>query len=206
MPQELVSYISQYGYFAIFALVFVQELGFPNPVPNELVLMFAGYLASINTLNFWLVLLTVVLADFIGTSILYFAFYLFDIWLFAHKPKWLPISREKVEKISKRILKRGRWGIYVGRLIPYLRSYASIAAGLLRIRPHVFLTVVFVSAVTWSGGYAIAGYLLGPYWEKVASSIGGMQTAFIIVAIVISVVFIWSMFGKRSGDEPDFKI
>ncbi len=201
MPPEFILYVEKYGYLAIFALVFVQELGFPNPVPNELVLMFAGYLASVDALNFWLVLLTVVLADFIGTPILYSVFYFFDAWLFAHKPKWLPISREKIEKISKRIVKRGQWGIYAGRLIPYLRSYISIAAGLLRINPKVFLTAVFVSAITWSGGYAILGYFLGPYWEKVAAEIGGIRNVLLFVAIAVSIFFIWSMFRNRSGEE-----
>jgi membrane protein DedA with SNARE-associated domain len=200
MPPELTSYITQYGYVAIFVLVFIQELGFPNPVPNELILMFAGYLASAHVLNFWLVILTVVLADFVGTSILFFVFYFLDEWIFAHKPKWLPVSREKIEKISRKITKRGRFGIYLGRLIPYLRSYASIAAGLLRIRPKTFLTAVFVSAVTWSGGYAIAGYFMGPYWGKVSAQIGGIQNALFAVALIISAVFIWSLFRNRGGE------
>ncbi|MCX6740828.1 MAG: hypothetical protein NTY61_00295 [Candidatus Parcubacteria bacterium] len=45
MPHSLAVFITHYGYLAIFFLVFLQEIGVPNPVPNELVLLFSGYLA-----------------------------------------------------------------------------------------------------------------------------------------------------------------
>jgi membrane protein DedA with SNARE-associated domain len=57
MSPSLSAYILKYGYMAIFSLVFLQEIGVPNPVPNELVLLFSGYLTSIGQLHFTPVLL-----------------------------------------------------------------------------------------------------------------------------------------------------
>ena len=71
MTSELTLYITRYGYLAVFLLVLLQELGMPNPVTNELVLLFSGYLAFSGVLNLWLVFLTAVSADCIGTTILY---------------------------------------------------------------------------------------------------------------------------------------
>ena len=67
MSPILSAYIGKYGYIAIFSLIFLQEIGVPNPVPNELVLLFSGYLTSIGKLDFITVLLTVVAADTIGS-------------------------------------------------------------------------------------------------------------------------------------------
>ena len=53
------------------------------------------------------------------------------------------------------------WPIYLGRLIPFIRGYTSVAAGLLHIPPRIFLPAVLLSALTWGGGYIIAGRLLG---------------------------------------------
>lgn len=188
MPPELATYITEYGYIAIFGLVFLQELGVPNPVPNEIVLLFAGYLASINTLNFIAVFLTAVAADFFGTSILYFIFYFFGDFIFKHKPRWLPISEINMKKASDRLSDRGMWGIYVGRLLPYVRGYTSVAAGILRIKPRFFLTAVFVSAVTWSGGYVMAGKWLGKYWSKFAQQMQGVQPFVFLAAILIGCI------------------
>jgi membrane protein DedA with SNARE-associated domain len=60
MPPEIILYISKYGYLAIFVLIFLQETGVPNPVPNELVLMFSGYLVFTGILHLPLVLLAAV--------------------------------------------------------------------------------------------------------------------------------------------------
>jgi membrane protein DedA with SNARE-associated domain len=197
MPPELASYLASYGYLALFSLIFIQELGVPNPVPNELILLFSGYLASIHTLSFPLVLLSAVAADFIGTSILYLVFYYFGPYILAHKPRWVPLSRERIESIGQTISKKGRWGIYVGRLIPYLRGYASVAAGFLRIPPAVFLTAVIISAMTWSGGYVIAGYFLGPYWQKVAGTMGSIETIILVAAIAVAIILVTRHFSRE---------
>ena len=92
----LLSIVNDYGYLAVFALVFLQELGVPNPVPNELVLLFAGALTTIGELNYWLMMLIVVIADVAGTSLLYFAFYFFEKSIMELLPKWLPINEQLV--------------------------------------------------------------------------------------------------------------
>ena len=60
MPPEIILYISKYGYLAIFVVTFLQETGVPNPVPNELVLMFSGYLVFTGILHLPLVLFAAV--------------------------------------------------------------------------------------------------------------------------------------------------
>lgn len=198
MPAELASYLSSYGYLAIFSLIFIQELGVPNPVPNELILLFSGYLASVHTLSFPLVFLAAVAADFIGTSVLYFAFYYFGPYILAHKPRWIPLSRERIEGIGRTISKKGRWSIYVGRLIPYLRGYASVAAGFMRIPPAIFLTAVIVSAITWSGGYVVAGYFLGPYWQKVAGAMGNIEAIVLVAAVAVAIILVTRHFSHAA--------
>ena len=184
MSSELASYITKYGYLAIFLLVLLQELGVPNPVTNEFVLLFSGYLAFSGTLNLGLVFVTAVSADCIGTTILYGAFYWFGGRILDHRPKWFPISRVHIDRIGRRISEQP-WGIYVGRLIPFLRGYASVAAGILPIKPAIFIPAVIVSAITWSGGYVVAGRLLGPYWQQVAARIGGVESAVFVAATLV---------------------
>jgi len=193
MPPELAAYISQYGYLAIFGLVFLQEIGIPNPVPNELVLLFSGYLSFTGTLSFPLVFLSAVLADFLGTTLLYVVFYYFGRKILEKKPRWLPISKEKIERLGALIATRDKWGIFIGRLIPYIRGYASVAAGLLQMSPKIFLTMVSISAVLWSGGYVLVGRLSGKYWDKIMAQFGGATTAFYIVLAIIFVI----LFGRH---------
>ncbi len=187
MSDELIRYIITYGYPTIFSLVFLQEVGIPNPVPNEFILLFSGYLTSTGQLSFFKVISTVVIADFIGTAALYFIFYFFGTALIKKAPKWLPIA--KIESIKHKLSHKGLWSIYAGRLIPYVRGYTSVAAGAVRLPPKVFLPAVLFSAITWSGGYVFIGKLLGPRWESVSDKIGwGNSIAVIVVGIVAFVI------------------
>jgi membrane protein DedA with SNARE-associated domain len=188
MPAELAAYIIKYGYLTIFSLVFLQEIGVPNPVTNELVLLFSGYLAYTHQLNLIVVIITVVLADFTGTTLLYIVFYYFGERLLNKKPKWLPM--EKIEKLKQRVERGGMVAIYAGRLLPYVRGYTSVAAGLLEIRPRVFLTAVLLSAITWSGGYVIVGFAFGSRWNQVISKLGFGEFALASVVILFLVVYV----------------
>ncbi len=196
MPEELAIYIAKYGYLAIFSLVFLQEIGVPNPVPNEFVLLFSGYLTTQNILSFPLVLLSAILGDFIGTSVLFFVFYFFGAQLLARKPKWLPISKHNIERLSNFVSAKGWWGIYLGRLIPYLRGYVSAAAGLLEFSPKKFLLMVFLSAITWSGGYVIIGHIAGPYWQEIAQKITGVGKIAGIAFVILIAILIWRSIEK----------
>lgn len=189
--ENLLQFVNDYGYWAVFILVFLQEIGVPNPVPNELVLLFAGALTSIGGLNFWLTLFIAIVADVIGTTLLFSIFYFFEHFIMERLPKWLPIN-EKLDRFKEMILRKGRWGIFVGRLTPYLRGYVSVAAGVLNLPYKVFVPTVLVSAALWSGGYVILGHFLGRQWQKVADFVWGYQWLLLIaVILVIAGVIFW---------------
>lgn len=196
MPPTLVAYILAHGYGVIFLLVFLQELGVPNPVPNELILLFAGYLASAGHFSAFWIIITAVSADFIGTTIFYALFYMFRLFIINKRPKWLPI--ERIESWKDKISARGKLGIYVGRHIPYLRGYTSAAAGLLEISPKIFMPIVLASAITWSGGLVIAGKLLGKHVESVAENFGGKIMIFgVVMGLLVVVIILPLVFKKK---------
>jgi membrane protein DedA with SNARE-associated domain len=198
MPDEVVYWVTNYGYLAIFILVFLQEIGMPNPVPNELLLMFSGYLSFKSILYFPYVILTVVAADFTGTNILYFLFYTAGSFILRKKPKWIPLSSKMIEKLSARISKGGQLSIYIFRLTPFTRGYASVITGLLQIRPFVFLPLALMSAVTWALIYVVTGYFIGPSWQLFSSNISGFKYIMLAILIIaISAVLLFYYLRKK---------
>jgi membrane protein DedA with SNARE-associated domain len=194
---ELAFYIIQYGYLAVFLLVFLQELGVPNPITNELVLMFGGYLSFTHALNLYKVIAVAVVADFTGTCILYFVFYIFGKWLLKRERGWFPLKHETIYKLESYVNREGQWSIYLGRLTPFLRGYVSIAAGLLHIKPSKFLTTVFLSAVTWSGGLVLLGRLLAPYWSTVMKELDLFEIIAILALLAVGIIFAGRYFSRR---------
>lgn len=197
MTADLINFIIHFSYFAIFSLVFLQEIGVPNFIPNEFVLLFAGYLTYNGTLSLPLAILTAVAADVIGTTALYIVFLYFGKEIVKHKPRWIPIDDEKIKRISNLISSKALWGIYLGRLIPFVRGYTSVAAGLVQVKMLPFLSMVILSAVTWSGGYVIAGRLLGSEWQKAIDKFHMAQGVLSLIAVLIIGALLFRFFYRQ---------
>lgn len=196
MPGEAIQYITHYGYTAIFILVFLQEIGFPNPVPNELVLLFSGYLTFTGALFLPFVLLSAITADLAGATILYGIFFFFGTYILDHKPKWLPISTAKVNSLSLKISDGGLWPIFLGRLTPFIRGYVSVIAGLLQIKRRTYLPIILITAVLVSSSYIIAGKLLGPYWLQAGAFLVSVKYG---VLVIIGLTLLWLLIRNFNG-------
>ncbi len=202
MPEEVVYYVTRYGYTAIFILVFLQEIGMPNPLPNELLLLFSGYLSFKGILYIPAVLITVVSADFIGTNILYFIFYTTGSVIMLKKPKWFPLSQKTLDNLTAKIKTGGYLNIYLFRLTPFTRGYTSVLTGLLQIKPRVFLPIAFISSVTWATIYVVIGYIIGPSWNLFAKNTGNFKYVLLaVLGIIICVVLIKYFIQKGKNNK-----
>lgn len=203
MPHEFIHFIDQYGYFAIFALIFIQEIGIPTPIPNELLMLFSGYLSFSGTLNLYLLLLTIISADFLGASVLYTTFYFFGPYLISHKPKWFPLSTQKINSISARINNGGLWSVFLGRITPFIRGYISVIAGLLHIKPKSYVPIALITACLVTCTYVFTGHLLGPYWVQVAAKINTIKYIVLFIVIVIVCFFAIRYIRKRKAKHDN---
>jgi membrane protein DedA with SNARE-associated domain len=188
MPEEVVYYVTRYGYLAIFILVFLQEIGMPNPFPNELLLMFSGYLSFKGLLFFPYVVLTALSADFIGTNILYFLFYNAGTLIIQKKPKWIPLSVRMINSLTNKISKGGKLSIFIFRLTPFTRGYTSVITGLLQVKPKVFLPIALISAGIWSSIYVLIGNYIGPSWNLFTQNLGSFK--YIMMAVLAVLLFL----------------
>lgn len=185
MPEEVVYYVTNYGYLAIFVLIFLQEIGMPNPFPNELLLIFSGYLSYKGLLSYPSVILTALIADFTGTNILYFLFYYAGTFIIQRKPKWIPVSAGMIKKLSTRISAGGKFSIFFFRLTPFTRGYASVITGLLQIKPKTFLPIAFLSALSWAIIYVSTGIFIGPFWSVFIQHLGGFKYIMLSMLVVL---------------------
>jgi len=189
MTEEIIQYVTHYGYLAIFILVFLQEIGLPNPFPNELLLMFSGYLSFKGLLFLPFAIATAFLADFLGTNLLYFIFYTTGTFILKRKPKWFPLSESVTGRLTKKISNGGQLSIFIFRLTPFTRGYASLITGLLQVKPKIFLPIAIFSAITWPSVYVVIGNLIGPSWDGYAIHTGSLKNVLLVViAMAICII------------------
>jgi membrane protein DedA with SNARE-associated domain len=198
---ELTHYLAVYGYYAVFLFVFLQQIGVPNPITNEFVLIFCGYLSYTATLNFYKIIGVAVVADFVGTMLLFFVFYFFSQWIISHSPKWLPLKGQAIENLKTRVANKGEWGIFAARMTPFLRGYVSVVAGMLTIKRKAFSLTVIISALLWNTAFVLTGRLLGPYWDTVLRKSGLIQNILLIILLIVILVFAGKYFQRKQLEK-----
>ena len=170
MVDWITSFISSTGYLGIALLMFAENI-FP-PIPSELIMPFAGFVAARGELN----PIGVLLAGVVGSLLGAVPWYLAGRWLGNERLKrladrhgrWLTVSREDLERAEAWFHRYGVVSVVVGRLVPAVRTLISVPAGITRMHPIPFFAYSAVGTVVWTGFLVGAGYLLESHYERVA--------------------------------------
>lgn len=179
MSPTIALFIAQYGYLAIFAVIVLQEIGVPIPVPNEVLLMFSGFLAFSGKFELFPAILTTFAASMAGAWILY------GLGTLIH-PKLHSVLQDVIKEASDRLERHHKW-LFIGRILPFGRGYICIAAGIAKVSPLRFLSVTLVADALWNAGFVILGFATGNYWETVSEKVGGVVHLILgIVALVVA--------------------
>ena len=95
----------------------------------------------------------------------------------------------------------GLWAVFLGRLLPVVRTYISFPAGLSRIGGIRFTIATVAGAIPWNFALAYAGYKLGQHYEEVATALGPFAIPIAIGVVILLGVAWW--FGRRLGEDEE---
>ena len=161
-----VNIIDALGELGVGALALLETV-FP-PIPSEVVLPLAGFLAQQGRMNVFLVLLTATLGGLIGAYILYYVGHRLGE---ERAIRWLSklplVDREDFEKASGWFHRHGRSAVLFGRLIPGVRSLISLPAGSARMPLGSFTLFTLIGSTIWNSLLVSLGVLLGRQYHLV---------------------------------------
>lgn len=158
--ETFTCYFTQYGAIAIFIVVLLEYMNLPG-FPSGIIMPLSGVWAARGNINFFWVMVITLLAGVLGSWILYFVGYAGGSLILDKYLKKFPKHRAAIEKNFQMIQEKGCFGIFIGKLIPMVRTLISIPAGVLKI-PFVKYTISSALGVfLWNLVFVGAGYLLG---------------------------------------------
>lgn len=201
MSVEFIKYVQEYGLIVIFVFLFLQEVGAPTPIPNEMVLIVSGYLAYSGMFFLPEIIVIAFFADILAATILYFFFALLGNYILTKNPRWFPVSHQRLMKMAEMIEKR-RWkGVFIGRLTPFVRGYAAAACGFLHIRRSLYFPTVIISSLIWAMAYIFIGYMAGPHWDYFSKEFEYLPYFLLAVPATIFIIFIINLFRPHKNSD-----
>jgi membrane protein DedA with SNARE-associated domain len=192
MLQWITTTIETLGYFGIFALMVLEHL--LPPIPSEVIMPLAGFVSSTSdSMNLATVTLIGSLGSLIGASAWYVVGQLISheqlMNLVKRYGRWLALKPKDIEKAILFFQNSGgSWVVGVGRIVPGVRTYVSVPAGLshMPLLPYLFYSAL--GTVLWTGALAIAGYVLGAQFDRVQEYISPISKG-VLVALGVGFVF-----------------
>ncbi len=200
MTQLLISLVGTWGLPAIFVTMTGESAGVP--ISSEIVVPLGGALASQGKLNLVLVVVVASLANLTGSLI---AFWLTRRYgervVLSRLGRRLGLSRGHLRLADRFFDRFGLWAVFVGRLLPIVRTYISFPAGVSRIGYVRFVLATLAGAIPWNFALAYAGFKLGQQYQTVEKYISPFVIP-IAIAVVLLLAAAW-WFGRKLGEEEE---
>ena len=188
---HITQVIATWGYLGVFLCVFIGNLGFP--MPEETVVLTAGFLAGRNLLDVRAVAVVVVLSAIAGDSTGYMIGRTGGQRLLDRLCNWWRLVRNRRQRFEKFFHEHGNKAVFMARFVPGLRFMAGPMAGAAGMRFSRFLRWNMLGALSWCSLMVATGYLVGSGLDRFApAAYYAHQWELLVVALlVLGVVIFW---------------
>jgi len=185
LAQAITANITALGYFGVVLLMGLESANIP--IPSEIVLPFAGFLAAQGKMNFHAAALAGGLGCLWGSLFSYWLGRRFGRPFLEKHGRWVFIGPTQLSQGDRLFARFGKAVSFFSRLLPVVRTFISFIAGIWKIPLVSFAVLTFTGSWVWSYLLVYVGYVLGDHWETLRP-LWHKFDAFIISAGVIVVI------------------
>jgi membrane protein DedA with SNARE-associated domain len=193
MLENIISYIVEtvaaLGYLGIFVLMFLESSFFP--FPSEVVMVPAGYLAFKGEMDLTLVILFGILGSLGGALFNYYLAVVLGRPFLHRYGRYILISEETLTKMENFFKTHGSISTFSGRLIPGVRQYISLPAGLARMNLMKFSIYTSLGAGIWVTILALIGYFIGSNEALVKEYVTTITLLLLGSLVLLAAFYIW---------------
>lgn len=199
--QEIINFIVEVvgnlGYFGIFVMMFLESSFFP--FPSEVVMIPAGYLAHKGEMNTFVVIFCGSVGSLSGAIFNYYLCYFFGRNLIEKYGKFVGITEAKMQKFENFFEKYGEISTFNCRLIPGIRQYISLPAGLAKMNLAKFCIFTTLGATIWVSILVLLGYFLGENKALLDEYLHIITIALIFIVCVIFALYFYLIKKHKNG-------
>jgi membrane protein DedA with SNARE-associated domain len=197
----VIRIISDSGYFGIASLMAIESACIP--VPSEIIMPFAGFLTISGKFSLLLVVIWGAIGNLIGSMIAY------AIGAFGGRPfiekygKYVLLGKDELDKSQIFFTKYGGASVFFSRLLPIVRTFISLPAGIARMPFIKFCVYTFVGSFFWSGLLAYIGVYLGENWKSIETYFRKFDWLILVAIIILIILFIYKKISAHGGKNKN---
>lgn len=191
----LVRTIGSLGYLGITGLMFLESSFFP--FPSEVVMPPAGYLAQQGQMSLPLVLFCGIFGSLLGALFNYWLALRFGRPFFLKYGRHFGVTPEVLDKADLFFERHGHISTFVGRLIPVIRQYISLPAGIAKMNLTRFCIYTTLGAGIWTVILTMLGYWLGANKALIHQYLSEISAGLVVFCVIVIGIYIWQLNRKK---------
>jgi membrane protein DedA with SNARE-associated domain len=199
------SFITHYGYFALFVLSILSSACIP--IPSEVAYGFAGALCTTAItgharFSLWAVIVVGTLGSLVGAIIAYEVGRSAGRTIIERWGKWLLLSVKDLDRSERWFERFGSVSVLIGRCIPVVRSFISVPAGIAEMNRARFAILTTIGSAAWVALLGGLGYAAGSNWKHVSGDFHKAEypiIAVVVLGIVVAVVLRWRSLQRENA-------
>jgi membrane protein DedA with SNARE-associated domain len=198
------SFLTSAPYAALILFGFLEAACIP--IPSEVTFGFAGVLAYQGHLNLVLVIIIGSLAELAGSYASYAVGRVGGKPLVQKLGRYVLVTQGDVDRAERFLAGRGSWAIAVGRMLPFIRAFTSIVAGLVRVPAGRFGVFSLIGTVIYATVLSVIGYQVGHAWGSINHGLTiatYILVAIVVIAIVGFVLYRLRQFRREAAQAKD---
>lgn len=164
------------------------------PIPSEVTLPFAGFLANQGSLSLLFIIITGILGDLAGSIIGYSIGYFLEenllVSLIKKYGKFILVTEHDYEKVTGLIKKYGVPFVFIGKLLPGIKSFVSVAAGITKVKFVKFVISNVLAALIYVSFVAYVGFYLGSKWNTLGAYFRKFELVIVVLIILAGLWYI----------------
>ncbi len=194
----IIETISSLGYSGIILTMGIESACIP--LPSEIIMPFSGYLVYTGRFNLLWVSVAGAFGCVLGSLAAYWAGIILGRPFIEKYGKYILISHRDLDTADRWFKRYGDWAIFFSRLLPVIRTFISLPAGIARMNFPKFILYTFLGSLPWCFALAFVGKILGENWQNIRTYFRGADIIIVIVIILGIAFFIYRHlnFKKRS--------
>jgi membrane protein DedA with SNARE-associated domain len=195
--EGITQFISILGYPGIFILMTLESA--LVPIPSEIIMPFSGFLSTTGRLEPIGVIIAGSVGNVIGSILTYYLGLKVGRTFVLKYGKYILFKRKHLELTERLFAKYGEKISFIGRLLPGIRTYVSLPAGIGKARPKKFVVYTLAGVVIWNSFLTFIGMQLGKRWQNIDKY--SLYLDIISVALVAAFVIYFIYVSRRDRDK-----